>query len=382
MGLRKTLLATAFAASIVTTQAYAIDTTAREAYMVDMKTGHILLEKDAEVSMPPASMSKLMTLYLVFDRLKDGRLSLDDEFTVSERAWREGGAASGSSTMFLEPRQKVRVEDLIKGIIIQSGNDACIVVAEALAGSEKNYAIEMTEKARELGMENSTFANATGWPDPGQRMTAHDLAILAKSLISEFPEYYKFFAEKNFEYNGIRQSNRNPLLFKTMGADGLKTGHTSEAGYGLTSSAIRDGRRLILVVNGLNSVRARSAESERLIEWGFREFNNYSLFKKGQEVSSAELWLSDKQSVGLVIDQDVEITLPRKSRRDMKVTVQYDGPIPAPITKGQELAKVVISAPDVESITIPLYAAEEAGRLGFVGRLGAALKSIIWGVTG
>ena len=382
MGLRKTLLATAFAASIVTTQAYAIDTTAREAYMVDMKTGHILLEKDAEVSMPPASMSKLMTLYLVFDRLKDGRLSLDDEFTVSERAWREGGAASGSSTMFLEPRQKVRVEDLIKGIIIQSGNDACIVVAEALAGSEKNFAIEMTEKARELGMENSTFANATGWPDPGQRMTAHDLAILAKSLISEFPEYYKFFAEKNFEYNGIRQSNRNPLLFKTMGADGLKTGHTSEAGYGLTSSAIRDGRRLILVVNGLNSVRARSAESERLIEWGFREFNNYSLFKKGQEVSSAELWLSDKQSVGLVIDQDVEITLPRKSRRDMKVTVQYDGPIPAPITKGQELAKVVISAPDVDSITIPLYAAEEAGRLGFVGRLGAALKSIIWGVTG
>lgn len=382
MGLRKTLLATAFAASIVTTQAYAIDTTAREAYMVDIKTGHVLLEKDADVSMPPASMSKLMTLYLVFDRLKDGRLSLDDEFTVSERAWRKGGAASGSSTMFLEPRQKVRVEDLIKGIIIQSGNDACIVVAEALAGSEKNFAVEMTEKARELGMENSTFANATGWPDPGQRMTAHDLAILAKSLISEFPEYYKFFSEKNFEYNGIRQSNRNPLLFKTMGADGLKTGHTSEAGYGLTSSAIRDDRRLILVVNGLNSVRARSNESERLIEWGFREFNNYSLFKKGQEVSSAELWLSDKQSVGLVIDQDVEITLPRKSRRDMKVTVKYDGPIPAPITKGQELAKVVISAPDVESITIPLYAAEDAGRLGFVGRLGAALKSIIWGVTG
>lgn len=382
MGLRKTLLATAFAASILTTQAYAIDTTAREAYMVDMKTGHVLLEKDADVSMPPASMSKLMTLYLVFDRLKDGRLSLDDEFTVSERAWRQGGAASGSSTMFLEPRQKVRVEDLIKGIIIQSGNDACIVVAEALAGSEKNFAVEMTEKARELGMENSTFANATGWPDPGQRMTAHDLAVLAKALINEFPEYYKFFAQKNFEYNGIRQSNRNPLLYKTMGADGLKTGHTSEAGYGLTSSAIRDGRRLILVVNGLNSVRARSNESERLIEWGFREFNNYSLFKKGQEVSSAELWLSDKQSVGLVIDQDVEITLPRKSRRDMKVTVQYDGPIPAPITKGQKLAKVVISAPDVESITIPLYAAEDAGRLGFVGRLGAAVKSIIWGVTG
>ncbi|WP_417820699.1 D-alanyl-D-alanine carboxypeptidase family protein [Terasakiella sp.] len=382
MRLRTTFLSTALAASLFATSSFAIDTIAREAFMVDVKTGHVLLEKDADVSMPPASMSKLMTLYLVFDRLKDGRLSLDDQFSVSENAWRKGGAASGSSTMFLEPRQKVRVEDLIKGIIIQSGNDACIVVAEAISGSEKNFAVEMTEKAHELGMMNSSFANATGWPDPGQRMTARDLSVLARALIREFPEYYKFFAEKNFKYNGIRQSNRNPLLYKTMGADGLKTGHTSEAGYGLTSSAIRDDRRLVLVVNGLNSVRARSSESERLMEWGFREFNNYSLFKKGEEVTQAELWLSEKQTIGLVIDQDVEVTLPRKSRREMKVSVKYDGPIPAPIKKGQQLAKVVISAPDTKNIEIPLYAAEDAGRLGFVGRLGAALKSIIWGVTG
>ena len=229
---RATFLATAFVASLMTSSALAIDTTAREAFMIDVKTGHVLLEKDADVSMPPASMSKLMTLYLMFERLKDGRLKLDDKFTVSERAWRKGGAASGSSTMFLEPRQKVRVEDLIKGIIVQSGNDACIAVAEAISGSEKNFAVEMTEKAIELGMEGSTFANATGWPDPGQRMTARDLSILASALISEFPEHYKYFAEKNFKYNGIRQSNRNPLLYKTMGADGLKTGHTSEAGYG------------------------------------------------------------------------------------------------------------------------------------------------------
>ncbi|MDV7338586.1 D-alanyl-D-alanine carboxypeptidase family protein [Terasakiella sp. A23] len=382
MGLRTTFLATALATTVLATSAFAIDTTAREALMIDIKTGHVLLEKESHASMPPASMSKLMTLYLVFERLKDGRLTLDDKFTVSEKAWRKGGAASGSSTMFLEPRQKVRVEDLIKGIIIQSGNDACIVVAEAISGSEKNFAVEMTEKARELGMEDSSFANATGWPDPGQRMTAHDLAILAKALIEEYPEYYKYFAEKNFKYNGIRQSNRNPLLYKTMGADGLKTGHTSEAGYGLTSSAMRDGRRLILVVNGLNSVRARSSESERLMEWGFREFNNYALFQKGQEVSQAELWLSNKQSVGLVIDQDVEITLPRKSRRKMKVQVKYDGPIPAPVQKGQQLATVVISAPETKDIVIPLYAAEDADRLGFVGRLGAAVKSIIWGVTG
>ncbi len=382
MNFRRSFLAAALTGSLLTTSAFAIDTTAREAFMVDMKTGHVLLEKDADALMPPASMSKLMTLYLVFERLKDGRLTLDDKFTVSERAWRKGGAASGSSTMFLEPRQKVRVEDLIKGIIIQSGNDACIVVAEAISGSEKNFAVEMTEKARELGMDNSTFANATGWPDPGQRMTARDLSILAKKLIQDYPEYYTYFAEKNFKYNGIRQSNRNPLLFKTMGADGLKTGHTSEAGYGLTSSAMRKDRRLILVVNGLNSVRARSNESERLIEWGFREFNNYALFQKGEKVADAELWLSEKQTVGLMIDQDVEITLPRKSRRKMKVSVQYEGPIPAPIKKGQELAKVVISAPDTKDIEIPLYAAEDAERLGFVGRLGAALKSIIWGVTG
>lgn len=377
-----TFLATALLSSVFTGPSAAIETTAREAYMIDINTGYVLLSKDSDVSMPPASMSKLMTLYLMFERLKDGRLKLDDKFTVSERAWRKGGAASGSSTMFLEPRQKITVEDLIKGIIIQSGNDACIVVAEAISGSERNFAVEMTEKADQLGMEDSTFANATGWPDPGQRMTAHDLALLAKTIITDFPEYYKYFAQKNFKYNGIRQSNRNPLLYKTMGADGLKTGHTKEAGYGLTSSALRKGRRLVLVVNGLNSVRARSGESERLMEWGFREYNNYSLFQKGQEVTTAELWLSNKQSIPLVINQDVEVTLPRKSRRKMKVTVQYEGPIPAPVKKGDQLATVVISAPDVEDIKIPLYAAESAERLGFVGRLGAALKSIVWGVTG
>lgn len=385
MGFQKRyLLASILGAGVLLNahQADALDTAAREAFLMDMETGHVLLSKDADVSMPPASMSKLMTLYLVFERLKDGRLTLDDTFTVSENAWRKGGAASGSSTMFLEPRQKVRVEDLIKGIIIQSGNDACIVVAEALAGSEPNFALEMTQKAGELGMHNSTFANATGWPHPNQRMTAHDLAILGKALVEEFPEYYPYFKERSFEYNGIRQSNRNPLLYKAIGADGLKTGHTSEAGYGLTSSAERDGRRLVLVVNGLNSVRARSNESERLMMWGFREFNNYALFEKGETVTSAELWLSDKPSVDLVIDQDVKITLPRKSRRDMKVSVEYEGPIPAPIEKGQQLAILKISAPDVETISIPLYAAEGAERLGFVGRLGAALKSIIWGVTG
>jgi len=386
MGFRKRLLLSVLGAGFLLSslpqQAAALDTAAREAFLMDIETGHVLLSKNADESMPPASMSKLMTLYLMFERLKDGRLTLDDTFTVSENAWRKGGAASGSSTMFLEPRQKVRVEDLIRGIIIQSGNDACIVVAEALSGSEANFALEMTQKAIDLGMDNSTFANATGWPHPDQRMSAHDLGVLAKSLIREFPEFYEYFKERSFEYNGIRQSNRNPLLYKGIGADGLKTGHTSEAGYGLTSSAERNDRRLVLVVNGLNSVRARSNEAERLMMWGFREFNNYPLFKKGEVVTSAELWLSDKASVDLLIDEDVTVTLPRKSRRDMKVTVEYDGPLPAPIQAGQQVATLKIVAPDVAPMSIPLYAAENAERLGFVGRLGAALKSIIWGVTG
>jgi len=363
-------------------QARAIETIAREAILVEMATGEVLFEKNADQLMPPASMSKLMTLYMLFERLRDGSLSLEDSFPVSENAWRKGGAKSGSSTMFLVPGKRVKIQDLIPGIIVQSGNDASIVVAEGLASSEEAFAEEMTAKARELGMMNSTFKNATGWPDPEHRLTARDLSILARAIITDFPDFFSYFAAKEFTYNGIRQMNRNPLLYKDMGADGLKTGHTVESGYGLVATAKRGDRRLVLVTNGLPTKKDRSREPERLLEWGFREFNNYKLFKAGEKISKAAVWLGQQTEVPLIIARDVELTLPRKSRKKMKVRVVYQGPIPAPVKKGDVVAKVIIDLPDREPIEFPLQAASGVEQLGLVGRLGAALKSILWGRSG
>ena len=362
--------------------ARAIETIAREAILMDTTTGEVLFEKNADQLMAPASMSKMMTTYLIFERLRDGQLSLDDTFSVSETAWRKGGAKSGSSTMFLEPGTRVRVEDLIRGIIVQSGNDASIVIAEELAGSEEAFALEMNRRARELGLRDSTFKNATGWPDPGHVTTARDLAILAIRTIEDFPEFYHYYAEKEFTYNGIRQINRNPLIYKDIGVDGLKTGHTVDSGYGLAASAKRGDRRLILVVNGLLSRKARGREPERLLEWGFREFNNYTLFKAGDLVTEADVWLGRKAAVPLLIERDLVITLARKARLGMKVTVEYEGPIPAPVAKGDRLAKLVVTAPEREPLEVPLVAGADVERLSLFGRLGAALGYILWGQSG
>ena len=359
--------------------ARALETPASHVYLVDTTTDAVLLDKNGAALMAPASMSKLMTLFMVFERLQDGRLSLDDKFYVSENAWRKGGAKTGGSTMFLEPSMRVSVEDLIRGIIVQSGNDACIVVAEALGGSEEAFAVEMTDRARQLGIMDSVFKNSTGWPDPEHRMSARDLAKLAQLTAERFPEYYHYYAEQSFVFNGIKQSNRNPLIYKDMGADGLKTGHTEESGYGLTASAERQGRRLVLVVNGLASKKVRSTESERLLEWGFREFGNYALFKGGDVVTDADVWLGQNPSVPLLIENDLTLTLPKKARRDMKVKVTFEGPVPAPVQKGQRLGTLTISAPDVDTLEIPLVAGDDVQRLGLMGRLGAALDYILWG---
>lgn len=376
------ILVLAGIAGVMSGPLHAIETSAREAIVIDATTGRVLFEKNAEQRMPPASMSKLMTVYMVFSRLRDGSLSLEDTFRVSENAWRRGGAKSGSSTMFLEPNKKVDVESLLRGIIVQSGNDACIVVAEGIAGSEAAFAEAMTVKAKEIGLTGSQFVNATGWPDPDQYMTAKDLATLALRTIEDFPEFYHYYSETDFTYNDIRQRNRNPLLYKGIGADGLKTGHTEEAGYGLTASAVRNDRRVIAVLNGLESKKARSTESERLIDWAFREFNNYALFESGDMVSEAEVWLGTVGRVPLIITQDVLITLPRKARKDMSVKVRYEGPIPAPIAAGSPLAELVISAPGEGDITIPLVAGADVEGLGLIGRLGAAINSLIWGESG
>jgi len=372
-------LAAVFFSLSTLSSAYAVETPASHAYLIDTTTGAVLLDKNGSDLMAPASMSKLMTLFMVFERLQDGRLSLDDKFYVSEDAWRRGGAKTGGSTMFLEPSMRVRVEDLIRGIIVQSGNDACIVVAEALGGSEEAFAVEMTDRARALGLMDSTFKNSTGWPHPEHRVSARDLAKISQILATRFPEFFHYFSEKSFVYNGIKQSNRNPLIYKGMGADGLKTGHTTESGYGLTASAERQNRRLVLVVNGLASKKMRSSESERLLEWGFREFGNYELFKAGDVVTNASVWLGDKAHVALLIQDDLTLTLPKKSRRDMKVTVRFEGPLPAPIQKGQQVATLTITAPDIEPREIALLSGDDVKQLGLVGRLGAAFDYIIWG---
>lgn len=366
------LLALSLAAAPAAAQT--IETQAREAILMDATTGTVLFAKDAEQSMPPASMSKIMTVYMVFERLKDGRLSLDDTLPVSEKAWKMGG-----SKMFVHVGDNIRVEDLLRGVIIQSGNDACVVLAEGLAGSEEAFALEMTEKARQIGLTGSSFANATGWPDPGQRMTARDLAQLALRTLTDFPDYYHYYGEKEFTWSDIRQGNRNPLLYKTVGADGLKTGHTQEAGYGLTVSAVQDGRRLILVVSGLESIRQRGQEAERLIRWGFREFDNYHLFAAGEVVDQAPVWLGELSKMPLVTGEDVVLTLPRKARKGMKVTVTYQSPIPAPIAEGQEVAVLVVTPSEGEPQRYPLYAGAAAAQKGPFGRLVAAVEFLVFG---
>ena len=354
--------------------AFAIETSAREAYLIDYTTKTVLINKDAEVSMPPASMSKIMTAYMVFERLKDGRLSLDDKLPVSEKAWRKGG-----SKMFVEVGKEISIHDLLRGIIVQSGNDACIVVAEGLAGSEENFALEMTAKAREIGMENSTFANATGWPDPGQRMTAKDLAILADRIITDFPEFYDVYSEKSFTWSGITQGNRNPLLYKNLGSDGLKTGHTEEAGYGLTASAKQGERRIIMVLNGMGSTKERAEESARLVSWAFREFDNFELFKAGETVDTADVWLGKEKTIDLVPEEDLLLTLPRNAKNKMTATVNYVGPIQTPIEKGERLGTLTIAAPEIDTVEIPLVAANSVEREGGFSRIVSALNYLIFG---
>ena len=376
-GARSRALAAVLSLAMVTvgaSNAAALETSAREAIVIDATSNTVLFEKDADAPMPPASMSKIMTAYVVFQRLKQGRLSLEDKLPVSEKAWRKGG-----SKMFVEVGNQVRVEDLLRGVIVQSGNDACIVLAEGLAGSEEAFAEEMTSIAREIGMENSIFSNATGWPDPNHRMTARELAILAQRTIEDHPEFYHLYSETEFTYHGIRQGNRNPLLYKNLGADGLKTGHTEEAGYGLTASAVRGDRRVILVINGLKSVQARSEEAARLIAWAFREFETYDLFEPSEVVEEAPVWQGVEDRVPLVFPEGLKVTMTRKARKDMTVKVAYTAPIPSPIEAGQEIASLIIETGQGEPLRYPLQAGAAVEQRGALGRLWSGLSYLVLG---
>ena len=359
--------------------AMGFETAARNAILMDYDTGEYLFEKNIAESVPPASMSKLMTVYILMSKIKDGSIKLDDTFSVSENAWRKGGAATGGSTMFLSIGDNVSVENLIKGIVIQSGNDACIVVAENVAGSEDDFVILMKKTAKNLGLKNSHFENATGLPHPDHRMSMEDLAILARHIIKEFPELYHYFSQKEFVYNNIKQGNRNPLLYTMKGADGLKTGHTEEAGFCLAASATKGERRLIEVMSGMSSNRERSEEAERLMSWGFREFNNFKILTKGQTVATAKVWYGKEDSVNLTVADDVLKTVHMSQQDNVKATAEFDEPVKAPIKAGQEIGTIKIEIEGQSPLNVPLIAANDVSETGMLGKFWANVKYFIFG---
>jgi len=367
----------ALGASAVTARTHAaappnaFETKAQHAILMDGDANLVLFEKDADTLAPPASMSKLMTLAIVFRELKAGRLKLEDEFKVSEHAWRTGGAPSGSSAMFAPLNSMVTVSDLIQGITVQSGNDAAIILAEGIAGSEEAFARQMTKYGRSIGLEKSTFVNATGLPAEGHLMTARDLATLARFIIYTYPEYYHFFGQKEFRYRDkFTFRNRNPLVFATnLGVDGLKTGYIKDAGYGLVASAKRGDQRLILVISGLDSAKDREAEGRKLIDWGFKSFKPFRLFDDGQTVSDALVWGGTQHYVRLVGDGDINIILPASATGKVSASIVYNGPIKAPIRKGNQVAVLrVTSAESQATNDIPLYAGDDIGQSNFAMR--------------
>lgn len=347
--------------------AAAFDTTARAAWVYDVATGTVLMEKDADRAIPPASMSKLMTVYMLFEAIHEGRVSLDTRFPVSTKARQMKG-----STMFLNERDRPTVEELIKGIIVLSGNDACVVVAEGLAGTEEAFAREATARAKALGLTETHLTNASGWPDPGHRMSTHDLGVLAQHLITDFPELYKNFAIKEYAFDNrapANRHNRNPILGLGIGADGLKTGHTEEAGYGLVGSAVQDGRRVIFVLSGLGSEKARAEESERIVNWAFRQFTMKTVVPKGERVAWAPVWLGAARRVALTTQDGVNVLIPAGAASGVTAEAVFDGPIEAPITAGQRLGELVVTVPGSVQSRLPLVAADDVPRAGFMGRM-------------
>jgi serine-type D-Ala-D-Ala carboxypeptidase (penicillin-binding protein 5/6) len=360
--------ALAVAALLGAPPARAFDTSGTAALIVDHATGMVLLEKNADEPLPPASMSKLMTLYMLFEAIRDGRVTPETEFVVSSRAQSKGG-----SRMFLEAGTTVPVMDLIRGIIVQSGNDACVVVAEGLYGSEETFARAMTERARELGLSETTLKNSSGWPEPGHVMSARDIVKLSRRLIDEFPEYYTLFDETEYTWNNITQQNRNPLLTLGIGADGLKTGHTSEAGYSLAGSAVQDGQRIVFVVNGLESQQIRRIETEQMVRWAYGAFQPVQFFEAGETVANARVWLGDRDTVPLVAPQPVRMLVPHDARPGVAAEIVYSGPLEAPLAAGDPVAELVVRVPGWEDpARFALVAGEDVPVGGFLRRIEAA----------
>ncbi|AXI55124.1 D-alanyl-D-alanine carboxypeptidase DacC (plasmid) [Pseudoseohaeicola sp. NH-UV-7] len=358
--------------SVSATGAQAFETRASAAFVIDQKTNTVLLSKNADIPLPPASMSKLMTLYMAFEALREGRLTLDEKLPVSQHAMSYGG-----STMFLDTTDRVSVEDLLRGIVVLSGNDACVVIAEAISpdGTEAGFARLMTQRAQKLGMTSSTFTNSNGWPQVGHLMSVRDLALLADRLIVDFPEFYPLFAETEFAFDGRapgNSRNRNPLLNLNIGADGLKTGHTQEAGYGLVGSAVQGDRRVIFVLSGLESVALRAQESEAIVNWSFRQFAERTLAPAGTRFAVADVWMGAQPNVGLVAAEDVSVLMPILTGKEVSGEVVYTGPITAPIQQGQPIAELVIAREGLPDTRVPLVAETAVPHGGFLSRVSTA----------
>lgn len=338
--------------------AQSFQTAAPHAILIDADSGSVLFEKGADEPFSPASMAKLMTTEIVFNEIRQGRLTMDSEFVISEDAWRRGGAGGGGSSMFAQLNSRIKLSDLLRGLIVQSGNDAAIALGEGIAGSEENFGRMMTTRARELGLTRSTFRNATGYSAPDQKVTARDLARLAIHLIDTYPDLYRIFAEREFTWNKIKQQNRNPLLALDIGADGLKTGFLDESGYGLTGSAVQGGQRLIMVLSGLKTARDRAAESRKLVEWGFRAFEPRQVFAAGETVTEASVYGGAKGGVALVGRKPIRVLVPRGSGDKITARVVYRGPLLAPVAEGREVARLRITRGDTQVLDQPLYAGE------------------------
>lgn len=347
---------------------------ATSALLMDLSTGKVLYEKASQERMVPSSMSKMMTVYMVFDALKKGRIKMDDTFTVSERAWRMQG-----SKMFLDLGAQVSVRDLLLGAVVQSGNDACVVLAEGLAGSEESFVHAMNQTAKEMGLTNTNFVNSTGWPDDHQYSCAKDLALIALKTMVDFPEYYPMYNVREFTFNNIRQMNRNPLLSALAGADGLKTGHTDAGGYGLAASAVMQGRRLLMVINGSKSMKQRAEDAKTLMQWGFSYYASPLLYKAAQEIELAPVWLGTEERVPLTTLQDIFVTVPRHHLRDMQVSVDYTGPLSAPLKAGQAVGTLTITVPEQAPRQVPLVVSRDVAKANIFTRMGASLRHLIYG---
>ncbi len=353
---------------------FALNSIATHAIIFDYETNEILYEKNAFEKTPPASTTKILTSYIVFDQIKKGNLQLDDKFRVSEKAYKKGG-----SSMFLETNTMVTVKDLLYGIIVQSGNDASIVVAENISGSERAFTDLMNEYAIKIGMKKSNFVNSSGWPHPLHYTTMYDLSVLSKAIIRDFPEMYKIFSEKEFTYNNITQPNRNSLLDLYEGTDGLKTGYVKDSGYGIVISTLKNGRRIIIAINGLESRKSRVIESERLLNWAYRNTTLQKIFKKGQVVKKTDVWLGNKNQVDLIVGQDILTTLKADQKNSIEAKIIYDRPIEAPIIKNQEIGKIIIEIKDKEPLEYPLYAKDSVKKINPVFRIFSAIRYLIFG---